>query len=250
MDMEKTSRDQYNFNEVLGTHDLRKHPNSPDDPYHRPLPSSFTAKNGLRVHVLDSRLFRTYHQRKDAWVAHHDSLYLHMTCADDSWIKLFVAKSEGFWTDVDEYYSRPPRLLSINTLAGSPDDLVQQWRILVGAAYYSERALSLPAYSAISGLREGTTIRDTYSTFPLSHVAGSGKDSNLGVAIVESDYVTHATAHLLGVSAVKSSERRSDGWWEKLGAKERKRREDAVVALAKVAELGERSCADSRKAFH
>lgn len=239
MDMKKTSRDQYNFNEVLGTHDQRKHTDDPDDPYHRPLRSSFTAKNGLKVHVLDSRLFRTYHQRKDAWVAHHDSLYLHMTCADDSWLKLFVPKSEGFWTDVDEYYSQPPALLSIHTLSGPREDLVQQWRILMGAAYYSERALSLPSYSVVTDLRNGTAIRDTYSTFPLSHVAGAGKDSNLGVEIVESDYAAHATAHLLGVSALNSTERRNDGWWEKLGAKERKRREDAVVALTKVAELGE-----------
>ncbi|KAJ8295936.1 hypothetical protein OF846_001270 [Rhodotorula toruloides] len=237
MDMKKTSRDQYNFNEVLGTHDQRKHTDDPDDPYHRPLRSSFTAKNGLKVHVLDSRLFRTYHQRKDAWVAHHDSLYLHMTCADDSWLKLFVPKSEGFWTDVDEYYSQPPALLSIHTLSGPREDLVQQWRILMGAAYYSERALSLPSYSVVTDLRNGTAIRDTYSTFPLSHVAGAGKDSNLGVEIVESDYAAHATAHLLGVSALNSTERRNDGWWEKLGAKERKRREDAVVALTKVAEL-------------
>jgi len=57
--------------QVLDTGSRRLHNDSA--PWQRPLESDFVAKNGLRVHVLDQRQFRVYHQRKDAWVSMHDS---------------------------------------------------------------------------------------------------------------------------------------------------------------------------------
>jgi len=68
MDMQQTSRDQYNFNTVLGTTQLRIDRNS-EDPYERPLPSNFTAANSLKVHILDQRLFRIMHLMEDDPVA-------------------------------------------------------------------------------------------------------------------------------------------------------------------------------------
>jgi len=83
-----------------------------------------------------------------------------MTCADDVWVKLFVPKVEvrrvsaalsppldsprltrrrrqGFWTDLDGYYSSPPQLLSVDQLAGPREDLAQLFRILIALAYVS-----------------------------------------------------------------------------------------------------------------
>lgn len=139
----------------------------------RPLKSDFVAQNGLRVHVLDQRQFRVYHQRKDAWVAMHDSTVrprrsvvprclqaltgrpavpahdvrrrrlgqaLHSqgrgTSTEDIDRRhgLIFRCWQGFWTDLDGYYSLPPQLLSIDELAGTKDDLAQLFRILLALA--------------------------------------------------------------------------------------------------------------------
>lgn len=74
MDMQETSRDQYNFNTVLETTQLRIDQDS-EDPYERPLPSDFTASNILKVHVLDQRLFRIMHLMEgDPVFERHSSL--------------------------------------------------------------------------------------------------------------------------------------------------------------------------------
>ncbi|GAA5969901.1 hypothetical protein JCM11641_008079 [Rhodosporidiobolus odoratus] len=238
MDMKETSRDQVNFNTVLGTGQLRLHDNG--DPFARPLKSNFTAQNGLRVHVLDSRLFRTYHQRDAPWVSRHDSVYVHATCCDDAWVKLFVAKTEGFWNDLDSYYSRPPPLLSIDHLSATQSDLQQLFRILLTAAHYSGRALTLPSHATILDLPLSPTtppVRATYSTFPLSQLASQPTASPLNVTILESGYVQHAMSSLMGVSVLDAQERRGKGWWEALGELERERRESKVLELTRVAEL-------------
>ncbi|BGP14650.1 hypothetical protein JCM10213v2_002599 [Rhodosporidiobolus nylandii] len=237
MDMRETSRDQVNFNTVLSTAQLRLHDDG--DPYQRPLKSNFTTESGIRVHVLDDRLFRTYHQRDQAHVSRHNSLYVHATCCDDAWVKLFVAMSEGFWNDLDGYYSRPPPLLSIDHLSGSQTDLKQLFRILLTAAHYTRRAITLPSHATILDLPLTSTspVRASYSAFPLSQLAGAPSAGPIDVRILESGYVEHAMAHLLGVSALNASERRTDGWWESLGQVERERREAKVVELTRVAEL-------------
>ncbi|KPV76300.1 uncharacterized protein RHOBADRAFT_52325 [Rhodotorula graminis WP1] len=237
MDMVQVSRDQINFNWVLDTGPRRLHNDSA--PWQRPLESDFVAQNGLRVHVLDQRQFRVYHQRKDAWVSRHDSTFLHMTCADDAWVKLFVPKVEGFWTDLDGYYSSPPQLLSVDQLSGPRDDLAQLFRILVALAHYSQRALSLPSHAIITDLDKAssTPVRASYETFPLSQLAASGSDSPLNVTIVEPAYVEHATSWLLGQSVLDTDERREDGWWERLGRAERERRMDLALSMTKVFDL-------------
>ncbi|GAA6050797.1 hypothetical protein JCM3770_001651 [Rhodotorula araucariae] len=236
MDMENVSRDQFNFNSVLGTGPLRAHPGEEDDPYRRPLENEFVAQNGLRVHVLNQRMFRVYHQRDVTYVSRHDSTLLHMTCADDAWVKLFVAKVEGFWGDVDGYYSSPPQLLSINHLTGPKENLVQLFRILLSLAHYSSRALSLPSHATILDMAS-SPLHETHSTFPLSHLAAPGADSPLNVTVVEPAYVEHATAWLLGRSVLRDGERRADGWWEALGEEERTRRMDKAMDLTKVYDL-------------
>ncbi|GAA5898452.1 hypothetical protein JCM5296_000436 [Sporobolomyces johnsonii] len=232
MDMKERSRDQVNFNTVLGTHDLRIHPETPEDPYWRPLPSDFVAKNGLRVHVLDQRLFRTFHFIDRPVYQRQDSFFLHMTCADDSWVKLYVAKTEGFWTDLDGYYSQPPPLVSLEFLSGTRAEIEQLFRLLLAAAHYSGRAVLPPDHATITDLPSAPFVRDAYSTFPLAHIQQA-----LNITMLEPDYVEHASSQLIGQSTLEPAEQREDGWWDTLGWKERERRRDASVALTRVAEL-------------
>lgn len=68
MDLQQTSRDQYNFNTVLDTSRLRQWENGS-----RPLKSDFVAANGLKIRVLDDNLFRSYHFLTDRIWASRDS---------------------------------------------------------------------------------------------------------------------------------------------------------------------------------
>lgn len=109
-DMVTPSRDQNNFNEVghvflgislapahgcrvlqvLDTGPRRLHKEG--RPERRPLLSDFVSKQGLKVHVLNPRLFRAYHHWNELFVKPHESLMLHSTCADDIPVKLFLPK--------------------------------------------------------------------------------------------------------------------------------------------------------------
>lgn len=119
MDMRETSRDQYNFNtvshsltrrskfllsyhllltwsiiffQVLETNERRlwAEPNRGL----RPIRSNYTAANGLKVHVLNDKLFRSYHFERDRGYAPRDeAVYIHMTCADDLPLKFYVPKA-------------------------------------------------------------------------------------------------------------------------------------------------------------
>lgn len=68
MDLQQTSRDQYNFNTVLDTGRLRTWENGS-----KPLKSDFVASNGLRVHILDDNLFYSYHFLTDRTDTPRDS---------------------------------------------------------------------------------------------------------------------------------------------------------------------------------
>lgn len=90
LDMEEVSRDQMNFNkvssssgsrrsiprsnafavQVLGSTELRLW----DDRNERPLREDFTARDGLRVHVLDPNIFRSYHFEHDRQFERHEAV--------------------------------------------------------------------------------------------------------------------------------------------------------------------------------
>lgn len=146
----------------------------------------YVASNGLRVHILDPRLFRIMHVMEQIpWFERHDSLVSHLffnspfpicscrlsrcvadvrvcwkqihhtTCADDRLIKLFVAKAEvsfcqklkyhfssrtdlnldlcvqGYWGDVDQYYTQPPSLISIESLSATENEATQLFKLLL-----------------------------------------------------------------------------------------------------------------------
>lgn len=57
--------------QVLGTALLRQHRDG-GDPRRKPLLSDFTAKNGLKVHVLDDNVFRSHHFEIDRPYAARD----------------------------------------------------------------------------------------------------------------------------------------------------------------------------------
>lgn len=57
-----------------------------------------------------------------------------MTCGDDAQIKVYMAKSQGFWGDVDRYFDSPPQMVTIDHLSGTRDELTHLMRILTMAA--------------------------------------------------------------------------------------------------------------------
>ncbi|GAA6064305.1 hypothetical protein JCM10212_002737 [Sporobolomyces blumeae] len=233
MDMENTSRDQYNFNTVLGTTQLRINRDL-DDPYERPLPADFVASNGLRVHVLDQRLFRIEHvMQNDPVFERHDSLIHHMTCADDKWVKLYIAKARGYWSDLDGYYTSPPPLLSIGHLAATEADATQLFKLLLAVAHYTGRAVVPPSFVTITDLADSPFLaRHAPSTFPLSHL-----ERALGISVVEPHYVQHAQTHLAGRSVLDPRTVREDPLCMGMPRHERKRRQDLTVALASASEI-------------
>ncbi|GAA5924637.1 hypothetical protein JCM3775_005430 [Rhodotorula graminis] len=249
MDLEKTSRDQNNFNEVLGTALLRQHLDG-GDPRRKPLLADFVAKNGLRVHVLDDNLFRSHHFEIDRpYAARQHSLYLHMTCGDDTRTKVYVSKAQGFWSDVERYYTEPPPLLTVDHLSGDRDDVEQLFKILLTAAHYTSRTILPPTHATFLNLEpsSSSTSRQTrriYSSFPIPHIAEA-----LGVPIVEPRYPAWAARELVGGSVLglpsTSSSAVEDG--EGVGSRLRldvqwsgedlRRRNEKVASLAEVVEL-------------
>ncbi|GAA6002306.1 uncharacterized protein JCM10292_006593 [Rhodotorula paludigena] len=236
-DMVTPSRDQNNFNEVLDTGPRRLHKEG--RPERRPLLSDFVSKQGLKVHVLDPRLFRAYHHWNELFVKPHESLMLHSTCADDIPVKLFLPKVQGFWMDLDDYYSQPAPILSVDIMSGTQEDLTQLFKVVLAGAYYAGRAVMLPGQSTVMDLANTTLtptpIRLAQQTFPLSQLAMP--DSPLGVRVVEPEYVDHAVRHLMGRSTLDSAKRRDDGWWESLGKAEQVRRLDTVANITKIVDI-------------
>ncbi|BGP47753.1 hypothetical protein JCM10450v2_003618 [Rhodotorula kratochvilovae] len=239
MDLVKTSRDQNNFNEVLGTALLRQHTDG-GDPRRKPLLSDFTAKNGLRVHVLDDNIFRSHHFENDRpYAARDQSVYLHMTCGDDTLTKVFVSKTQGFWSDIDGYYSNPPPLLTVDHLSGSQDDVEQLFKILLTAAHYTSRALLPPTHATFLDLPSSSPstshqTRRIYSSFPVPHIAEA-----LHVPVVEPRYPAWAARELVGGSVLGNASApggrlRQDVRWS---AEEWRRRWEKVAELGEVVEL-------------
>ncbi|GAA5862529.1 hypothetical protein JCM3774_001049 [Rhodotorula dairenensis] len=232
-DLHVESRDQVFFNEVLGTRESRLRGGS----FER-LRDHFVARNGLRVKILDPSLFRVYHLEGRTDLSRHDSLFLHTTCANDIEMKLFVPKVEGYWQDVDEYYTRPRQLISIDQLAGTRHDLAQALRVLLTLGFYTSRTLVPPAHVTFLDLASDVPVRKSYAAFPLSHLATTEHPRNpYNVSVVEPDFVAHATSALLGRSVLEAGEARVDRWWQDLGQEEQERRQGRALALTRIVEV-------------
>ncbi len=82
------------------------------------------------------------------------SQFLHMTCGDDTATKVYAAKSQvsaevvpitslsetncptvqGFWPDLEGYYTAPPPMITTERLSGSQEVVTQMFKILLTAA--------------------------------------------------------------------------------------------------------------------
>ncbi|KAK4048945.1 hypothetical protein OIV83_004501 [Microbotryomycetes sp. JL201] len=226
MDMETVSRDQNNFNTVLGTTEQRHC--DPKDCERKgsqyPLKSDFVAKNGLKVKVLDTRIFRSYHFESDLPNAQrHDSVSLHMTCGDDAFVKAYVAKAQGFWSNVRNYYDDPPMLITLDHMIGTRNELTRMVKLALMAAHYTNRAFLPPTHASFTDLpkldsnKEPTTSsRRSFSAFPLSHV-----EQFLDVKVVEPLYDVHSSQYLFGSSALGPDKVRQDEGWSAKSDEER-----------------------------
>ncbi|KAM0787275.1 hypothetical protein ACM66B_006508 [Microbotryomycetes sp. NB124-2] len=228
MDLETVSRDQNNFNTVLGTTELRHC--DPKDCERRgsqyPLKNDFVAKNGLKVKVLDPRLFRSYHFEADLPSAQrHDSVSLHMTCGDDAFVKAYVAKAQGFWSNVRGYYDDPPMLLTLDHMIGSRSELTQMVKLALMAAHYTNRAFLPTTHASFTDLpkldsnhQATTASRRSYSAFPFSHA-----QQFLDVNVVEPLYDVHSSRYLFGASVLGPGKVRKDEGWSEKNERERVR---------------------------
>ncbi|GAA5981413.1 hypothetical protein JCM5350_004054 [Sporobolomyces pararoseus] len=234
MDLKETSRDQFNFNTVLGSTDARLQPGAVDGDG-KPLNMEYVATNGLRVHILDPRLFRIMHVMEQIpWFERHDSLIHHTTCADDRLIKLFVAKAEGYWGDVDQYYTQPPSLISIESLSATENEATQLFKLLLALGHYTGRAVLPPLFVTVTDKATelpSKAVRGP-SAFPVAHLS-----SAFNVTVVEPRYIRHAQAHLLGQSTLDTKRGREDPKWTKMSRREKKAREDLAVALTKTSDI-------------
>lgn len=52
--------------------------------------------------------------------------------------KYLLPREHGYWQDVDQYYSRPPRLLVLPFLTGTREQIVQQFNFFTAVSLASE----------------------------------------------------------------------------------------------------------------
>ncbi|GAA5849840.1 hypothetical protein JCM8547_000582 [Rhodosporidiobolus lusitaniae] len=234
MDFRAASRDQNNFNKVLDT-ELLRHSDENGKSLSKAKPD-FVTKNGLRVHVLDDNLFRAHHFTTDRPDAARDQS-LHVTCGDTTRQKVYLAKAQGFWSDVEGYYSEPPPLISIDHLSGLQKDVLQLFKILLVVAHYTGRTILPPTTSTFLDVDSlfSTSTHRIHSSFPIPEISDA-----LGVPIVEPTYPSFAVRELVGGSVLGNGSRvlRADmsegGFWEE---KEARRRQEAVARLSEIVEL-------------
>ncbi|GAA5965165.1 hypothetical protein JCM3765_002863 [Sporobolomyces pararoseus] len=233
MDLIADSRDQFNFNLVLNTTGLRLAPGA-ELGDGQPLRNDFIASNGLSVHILDQRLFRVMHLLEgEPAFERHDSLISHITCADDKWVKLYMIKAQGYWSDVDNYYTQPPKILSIENVAGTSPELSHFFKLFFAAAHYTGRAVLPPVFLTVNEVLDTPSLaRHSPSTFPLSHL-----ERTFGIQVLEPEYIEHAQAHLLGQSALDPRKTREDKAWNSVSRKEHKRRTNAAISLDRPSEV-------------
>lgn len=139
-----------------------------------------------------------------------------MTCGDDMATKVFLARSlvrpsapslpsltpnasqQGFWPNLDSYYTSPPRLLTSSSFTGSPTSHTRFLALLLAASHYVDRALESPPQAILTGLRDGKTeARKSWEAYPLARMEGvsAGKGG-----VREAGYRDRAVVELLGRS--------------------------------------------------
>lgn len=141
-----------------------------------------------------------------SWIFHQSTTLLHMTCAESTYLKFYIAGAYGGWQDVNNYYTNPPRILIMPSLSGSIQELETLMRLVVGAAIATNRSILPPLsgvfinspegeteFLATNGL-DGTKIahrKNIWSLFPLEEI-----EKEYGVTFLEPNYIEHATGYL------------------------------------------------------
>ncbi|KAM0746302.1 hypothetical protein T439DRAFT_384308 [Meredithblackwellia eburnea MCA 4105] len=208
MDMQETSRDQRNMNKFMNTTSLRFNPATSTST------STFVSPNGLRVKVLDPEIFFSFHFEAMLVGIRPDAVYIHGTCVEE---KFAMAKHQGFWGDINGYYSTPRQVLTFDHHAGDIDLVSQMARIVLSAARYSGRAFQPPPTTTFTKVvtsidtldrkpREYAVSRRPYYSFPYERIGEA-----LGINVVEAGFHTNSARHLLGRSVLDHSQQRL-GW--------------------------------------
>lgn len=113
---------------------------------------------------------------------------LQFTCAGDIQNRLFALKMHGAFPDLDSYYTSLHPVLKVDSLAGTREEVTQQFKILLVAAHYSGRLLEVPPTCHFPDIDR---TRPIYSSFPVSRLSKA-----VGVPLVEPGYTSHAMMHL------------------------------------------------------
>ncbi|KAM0749036.1 hypothetical protein T439DRAFT_327527 [Meredithblackwellia eburnea MCA 4105] len=210
MDMKELSRDQRNLNKFFNTTGLRV-PNPADKSN---VQLDFISPNGVRVKLLDPELFFSFHFEDMLVGIRPDAVYVHATCLQE---KFAMAKHQGFWGDIDGYYSSPLPVLTFDHHSGTVEEVTLMARIVIAAARYVDRAFQPASTTTFTKVvtavdtfdrkeREHWVSRRPYYSFPYERIGRA-----LNVTMVEASYNSHSARHLLGKSVLAHGEQRL-GW--------------------------------------
>ncbi|GAA94420.1 uncharacterized protein L969DRAFT_105059 [Mixia osmundae IAM 14324] len=104
--------------------------------------SSFVSPTGLKVYVIDkARVWA----RMSGLMPPASVVGLHLTCPGPAELRLHDAKENGFWHDVNRYYTDPPRILTIGALAGNQTTVARQVKVMLALARATGRAFVPPS---------------------------------------------------------------------------------------------------------
>ncbi|GAA98903.1 uncharacterized protein L969DRAFT_538472 [Mixia osmundae IAM 14324] len=141
---------------------------------------------GLGVHFLDRFRFVQYHR---GYGVPAEAVLLHTTCVDDYPIRRTLAATHGFTQDIDSYYSKPRKILSLDALTGTEAGLQGFLAIAVGLAADSGRDLLLPptALYLNTSVQPNLRNRDIWAVLPIEETS-----QEYNVDILEPRYLSHA----------------------------------------------------------
>ncbi|GAA98892.1 uncharacterized protein L969DRAFT_537846 [Mixia osmundae IAM 14324] len=145
---------------------------------------------GLGVHYLDRIRFVQFHL---SYGIPAETALIHTTCVDDYPMRRTLAAAHGFTQDVDGYYSRPRRILSLDALAGDESSIQATLAVAVALAAQTGRDLLLPptAMYVNASLHPHARNRDIWAVLPFHET-----EDEFNITVLEPRYLAHRPAHL------------------------------------------------------
>jgi len=156
-------------------------------------------KDGLRVFVLPWRKFWGQHLTGgNRHLAASDKAVMHHLTAVWAPLRSFVAKERGWFTDVDNYYSRAPEWKPLTTpyLSGSLTEVTQAMVLLLAIGKLSGRTVLLPERILIYGIE-----RNMSEVFSIGALLPH-------IELLESKYLKHAKRYLPDIENLLRTTRR------------------------------------------